>query len=572
MAEYLSPGVYVEEFESGMRPMEGVSTSTAGFIGMAEKGKTVGTPEFVTSFADFSRKFGGYLPESTYGEYRYLAYAVEQFFANGGSRCYVMRTVASDAAVASVSANGITIAAKNPGKWGNEIKVTAVAAPKGKTAVLEATGDDATGKVYTVANGSAFAEGDTIVIRNNGKVTGYNKIAMAQGNTITLAVPVKEDLVDKNPVPKKTISVCEMNVEVTYRDAVELYEGVSLNVSSASYIAKAMAKSELVDVTAGETKDAVNPLSVFTAAADPEKAVVFLAGGSDGGKKGITDDVFMGVDGGPGKRTGLAAFKELNNVSIMAIPGVTSPAVQLALVAHCANTGASFAVLDVPQDLVKPQDVLAHREKIDSDYAAMYHPWIQIYDALNKKPAYIPPSGAVCGIYARTDNERGVHKAPANEVVYNCIGLSCLYNKAEQDILNPAGVNLIRALPGQGIRVWGARTCSSNSLWKYVNVRRLFIYLEESIKSQTNWAVFEPNDEMLWARVGRTIRAFLRDMWRNGALVGTTEDQAFFVNIGRDTMSQNDILNGRLICEIGVAPSRPAEFVIFRITQFMEES
>lgn len=572
MAEYLSPGVYVEEFESGMRPMEGVSTSTAGFIGMAEKGKTVGTPEFVTSFADFNRKFGGYLPESTYGEYRYLAYAVEQFFANGGSRCYVMRTVASDAAVASVSANGITIAAKNPGKWGNEIKVTAVAAPKGKTAVLEATGDDATGKVYTVANGSAFAEGDTIVIRNNGKVTGYNKIAMAQGNTITLAVPVKEDLVDKNPVPKKTISVCEMNVEVTYRDAVELYEGVSLNVSSASYIAKAMAKSELVDVTAGETKDAVNPLSVFTAAADPEKAVIFLAGGSDGGKKGITDDVFMGVDGGPGKRTGLAAFKELNNVSIMAIPGVTSPAVQLALVAHCANTGASFAVLDVPQDLVKPQDVLAHREKIDSDYAAMYHPWIQIYDALNKKPAYIPPSGAVCGIYARTDNERGVHKAPANEVVYNCIGLSCLYNKAEQDILNPAGVNLIRALPGQGIRVWGARTCSSNSLWKYVNVRRLFIYLEESIKSQTNWAVFEPNDEMLWARVGRTIRAFLRDMWRNGALVGTTEDQAFFVNIGRDTMSQNDILNGRLICEIGVAPSRPAEFVIFRITQFMEES
>ncbi|MBC5659190.1 phage tail sheath subtilisin-like domain-containing protein [Anaerosacchariphilus sp. NSJ-68] len=572
MAEYLSPGVYVEEFESGLRPMEGVGTSTAGFVGMAEKGKVIGTPEFVTSFADFNRKFGGYLPESAYGEYRYLAYAVEQFFANGGSRCYVMRTVASDAAAAGVTANGISMQAKNPGKWGNEIKVTAVAAPKGKTAVLEATGDDATGKVYTVANGSAFAEGDIIAIRNNGKVTGYNKIAMAQGNTITLVNPVKEDLVDKNPVPKKVLSVCEMNIEIAYRDQVEIYEGVSLNINSASYIAKVLSKSELVDVTAEEGKEIGNPLAVFGAAADAEKALVFLAGGTDGGKKGITDDVFMGKDGGPGKRTGLAAFKELNNVSIMAIPGVTSPAVQLALVAHCTNTGASFAVLDVPQDLTKPQDVLAHREKIDSDYAAMYHPWIQIYDALNKKPAYIPPSGAVCGIYARSDVERGVHKAPANEVVYNCIGLSCLYNKAEQDILNPAGVNLIRALPGQGIRVWGARTCSSNSLWKYVNVRRLFIYLEESIKSQTNWAVFEPNDEMLWARVGRTIRAFLRDMWRSGALVGNTEDQAFYVNIGRDTMSQSDILNGRLICEIGVAPSRPAEFVIFRITQFMEES
>ena len=569
MAEYLSPGVYVEEFESGMRPMEGVSTSTAGFVGMAEKGKVVGTPEFVSSFADFTRKFGGYLSENTYGEYRYLAYAVEQFFANGGSRCYVMRTVAADATEAAVSANGITIKAKNPGKWGNEIKVTAVAANKGKTAVVEATGEEAN-KVYTVANGAIFAEGDTIVIKNNGKVVGYNKVAMVQGNTVKLAAPVKEDLVDKAPVPKKTLSVCEMNIEVVYKDQVEIYEGVSLNIAAPSYIAKAMAKSEIVDVTAEAVVDGVNPLSVF-GAAEAEKAIAFLAGGCDGGKKGITDDVFMGVDNGPGKRTGLAAFKEINNVSIMAIPGVTSPAVQLALVAHCANTGASFAVLDVPQDLTKPQDVLAHREKIDSDYAAMYHPWIQVYDALNKKPAYIPPSGAVCGIYARSDIERGVHKAPANEVIYNCIGLSCLYNKAEQDILNPAGVNLIRALPGQGIRVWGARTCSSNSLWKYVNVRRLFIYLEESIKSQTNWAVFEPNDEMLWARVGRTIRGFLRDMWRNGALVGQTEDQAFYVNIGRDTMSQSDILNGRLICEIGVAPSRPAEFVIFRITQFMEE-
>ena len=572
MAEYLSPGVYVEEFESGMRPMEGVSTSTAGFVGMAEKGKVIGTPEFVSSFADFNRKFGGYLPESTYGEYRYLAYAVEQFFANGGSRCYVMRTASADAAIAAVSAGGITIKAQNPGKWGNEIKVTAVAATKGKTAVLEATGEDPAAKVYTVANGSIFAEGDTVVIRNNGKAVGYNKIAMVQGNTITLALPVKEDLVDKSPVPRKVLSTCEMNMEVSYRDQVEIYEGVSLNADAASFISKVLSKSDLVDVSAEEIKEAINPLSVFGAAADADKAIVFLAGGSDGGKKAITDDVFLGVDGGPGKRTGLAAFKELNNVSIMAIPGVTSPAVQLALTAHCANTGASFAVLDVPQNLTKPQDVLAHKEKIDSDYAAMYHPWIQIYDVLNKRPAYIPPSGAVCGIYARSDVERGVHKAPANEVVYNCIGLSCLYNKAEQDILNPAGVNLIRALPGQGIRVWGARTCSSNSLWKYVNVRRLFIYLEESIKSQTNWAVFEPNDEMLWARVGRTIRAFLRDMWRSGALVGTTEDQAFFVNIGRDTMSQSDILNGRLICEIGVAPSRPAEFVIFRITQFMEES
>lgn len=572
MAEYLSPGVYVEEFESGMRPMEGVSTSTAGFIGLAEKGKTVGTPEFVSSFADFTRKFGGYLPEKPYGDYRYLAYSVEQFFANGGARAYIMRAVASDAAAASVKVGPLTISAKNPGKWGNEIKVSVVTASKGKTNVTEVSGDDKTGKVYTVANASAFAEGDTVAIKVNGKVTGYNKIAQVIGNTITFATAVKEDLVDNTAVPKKLIVSAELNVEIAYKDSVEVYEGVSFNAASASYITKVLAKSELVNVVAADTTAVAAPISYFTSEAEAEKAVVLLAGGSDGTAKGITPDIFMGVDNGPGKRTGLAAFKEINNVSIMAIPGVTDPAVQLALVTHCTNTGASFAVLDVPRELTKPNDVLTHKEKIDSDYAALYHPWIQVYDSLNKKPAYIPPSGAVAGIYARSDIERGVHKAPANEVVYNAIGLEVLYNKAEQDILNPAGVNLIRALPGQGIRVWGARTTSSNSLWKYVNVRRLFIYLEESIKAETNWAVFEPNDEMLWSRVGRTIRAFLRDMWRNGALVGSTEDQAFFVNIGRDTMSQNDILNGRLICEIGVAPSRPAEFVIFRITQYMEES
>ncbi|MCL2055585.1 MAG: phage tail sheath subtilisin-like domain-containing protein, partial [Oscillospiraceae bacterium] len=254
-------------------------------------------------------------------------------------------------------------------------------------------------------------------------------------------------------------------------------------------------------------------------------------------------------------------------VSIMAIPGITSPAVQLALVAHCSNLASRFAVLDMPLAMSKPQELLTHRDIVDSDYAAMYHPWIQVYDQQAKKPAFIPPSGAVTGIFARSDTTRGVHKAPANEVVNNALGLSCLYNKGEQDLLNPAGVNLIRALPGQGIRVWGGRTCSSNGLWKYVNVRRLFIFLEETIKSQTNWAVFEPNDEVLWMRVQLTISAFLRDMYRAGALVGAAESEAFYVNVGRDTMTQQDIINGRLICVIGVAPSRPAEFVIFRITQ-----
>jgi hypothetical protein len=225
----------------------------------------------------------------------------------------------------------------------------------------------------------------------------------------------------------------------------------------------------------------------------------------------------------------------------------------------------------MPKDTFKTKDLIDYRNMIDSSYAAMYHPWIQVFDRVTGQPDFVPPSGAVLGVYARTDTNRGVHKAPANETVF-CTGLKVNYTKGEQDILNPVGINLIRALPGQGIRVWGARTSSSNSNFKYVNVRRLFIYVEESIKANTNWVVFEPNDVALWQRVQMTITSFLDNMWRSGMLAGSSAGEAYFVEIGPSTMSRDDIANGRLICNIGIAPSRPAEFVIFRVTQYTAEA
>ncbi len=297
-----------------------------------------------------------------------------------------------------------------------------------------------------------------------------------------------------------------------------------------------------------------------------------FSGGSDGNIGGTKASDYMGSDNGPGKRTGIQAFLENAQVSIMAVPGVTDSDVQLALVAHCENTKSRFAVLDIPLDKKKVGDVLDHRNMFDTSYAALYHPWLEVFDPLARKSSYMPPSGAMAGIYARTDTERGVQKAPANEVVRGCTGLSCPYNEGEQDILNPQGVNLIRSFTGRGIRVWGARTASSNPLWKYINVRRLFIFVEESLKANTNWVVFEPNSEALWGRVQRTIELFLSSMWRSGALAGTSPGEAFFVNIGRSTMTQDDIDNGRLICNIGIAPVKPAEFVIFRITQHTVES
>ncbi|MEG1971561.1 MAG: phage tail sheath subtilisin-like domain-containing protein [Oscillospiraceae bacterium] len=572
MAEYLSPGVYVEEFESGMRAMEGVGTSTAGFIGMAEKGAVVGTPEFITSFSDYSRKFGGYLSQVSYGKNRFLTYAVEQFFANGGARCYVMRVAPSDAKAAQAVMSSLVITAKNPGKWGNDISVIVRATSKGKTQVLDVTEDavNAT-KIHTVKSATGFFVGDVVALQVGGKVVAHNRVVKVQENQICFEKEFEQDVVDTTLLPKTIIATCEVDIDIVADGAVERYDNVSLNIQSSDYITNRLAKSALVNLTATVIEDICPPMLAIAGDAETERARFSLTGGTDGSTKVEDDGLYIGGGDAPGRRTGLAAFEEIGNVSIMAIPGITSPAVQLALVAHCQNLASRFAVLDMPLEMDKPQDLLTHRAIVDSDYAAMYHPWVQVYDMGARKPAFIPPSGAVCGIYARSDTNRGVHKAPANEVVNNALGLSCLYNKGEQDLLNPAGVNLIRALPGQGIRIWGGRTCSSNSLWKYVNVRRLFIYLEETIKAQTNWAVFEPNDEVLWLRVQRTIVSFLRDMYRAGALVGSSEDEAFYVNIGHDTMTQSDILNGRLICVIGVAPSRPAEFVIFRITQNMKE-
>lgn len=569
MAEYLSPGVYVEEFDSGSSPMQGVGTSTAGFIGLAEKGAVKGAPALITSQADFNRKFGGYLQENEYGEYRYLAYAVNHFFANGGSRAYIMRVAPSDAKAASAGVPGILeFQAKDPGKWGNSIVVSVEAASKAKTQALEALGKGA----YRVKNAAGFEEGDVVVVEG-ADAPEYNIIASVKDNVITFAADFKKAPVDTNLVPKTVLKTCELNVEVKCDDKVEAYEFISLNASASNFICKKMAKSEIVLVGAKPIDKAISPIDFLKKSFGVEKGElrIALAGGSNGSIKKISAADFIGEDRGPGERTGIQAFLDNSEVSIMAVPGITDPNVQLSLVAHCENLGSRFAVLDMPKDAKSVEDVLAHREIVDSDYCAMYHPWLEVFDPLDKKSTHIPPSGSVVGVYARTDNTRGVHKAPANEPVLNCTGLYCNYNVGEQDTLNPKGVNLIRRFPGSGIRVWGARTASSNALWRYVNVRRLFIYLEESIKANTSWVVFEPNDAVLWTRVRRAVETFLEGIWRSGALAGDSPAQSYYVDIGPNTMTQADIDNGKLICEIGIAPVKPAEFVVFRITQNMNE-
>ena len=574
MAEYLSPGVYVEEFDSGSKPMEGVSTSTAGFVGLAQRGPVAGLPRLVTNFADFTRKYGGYLSENEFGEYRYLAYAVEHFFLNGGARCFVMRVAPEDAAPAvgylpKEEGAVLKVAAKNPGSWGNRLQVTISPSSKAKTQILEIITENDK-KRYRVKKAAGFHMGDIVVFQEAGTDTVvYNRIVKCQDNIVEFADDFGDSVVDTELLPTKVLSTCEFNMEVRFGDIVEAYENVSFNINEANYIVKKTEKSDLIQVEhiKGEEAQPISPFEQIAGDAKAEAVNMSFAGGSDGSVSALSPADFIGTDNGAGRRTGIQSFVDNDMVSIMAVPDVTNPNVQLSLVAHCENLASRFAVLDMPREAKKIDDILAHRDMFDSNYAALYHPWLTVFDPLDKRNIAIPPSGSVMGIYARSDNERGVHKAPANEVVRACVGLDCSFNKGEQDILNPKGVNLIRMFPGMGIRVWGARTATSDSTWKYVNVRRLFIFIEESIKANTSWAVFEPNDETLWVRVKRTIEVFLTGLWRNGSLAGTSSDEAFFVNVDRTTMSQDDIDNGRLICVIGIAPVKPAEFVIFRITQ-----
>jgi phage tail sheath protein FI len=265
----------------------------------------------------------------------------------------------------------------------------------------------------------------------------------------------------------------------------------------------------------------------------------------------------------PGPKAGPVDKDATDEIAIVAAPGQISAAVQDALLTHCETRKDRFAILDSPETIQGGIDRLPKPR--DSKYGAYYFPWIQVYDP-EKGNVYVPPSGHIAGVYSRTDSERGVHKAPANETIRGALGLKYAVSKGEQDLLNPKGINAIRHLNG-AVRIWGARTLSTDPSWRYINVRRLFIMVESSIERATQWVVFEPNDHRLWKRVTRTISSFLTLLWRNGALMGTSPEQAFYVKCDEETNPAEVVDAGQLVVEIGLAPVKPAEFVIFRIGQ-----
>jgi len=424
------------------------------------------------------------------------------------------------------------------------------------------------GNCFVVRIGSegsaAIAQGALPPVAGDGKaaaprLTARSLLAGSAGNDISVEIVDATEASDDN-----FKLVVKRNGK-----ADEEYDNVSLGKGKQNVVAAVKAASKLIELVEAASAPATRPAN----------GTVSLAGGAGKAAAKLSSDDYVGD---VADRTGFGGLETVDEVTMVCVPDVWAAhqkgwldlegvkAVQLAMIAHCELMGDRVAILDPPPDL-KPQHVLNWRRDeagYDSKYAALYWPWVKVHDPALNANILVPPSGHVAGIWGRNDDSRGVHKAPANEVVRGAISLGCDLTSREQELLNPVGVNCIRSFPGRGVRVWGARTLSSDPEWVYLNVRRLFNYLEESILTGTQWVVFEPNDDALWARVRRTITAFLTNEWRKGALFGLTPDEAFFVKCDRETNPQESIDLGQLICEIGVAPVKPAEFVIFRLSQF----
>lgn len=534
MPEYLAPGVYVEEIPSGPVSIQGVGTSTAGMVGLTERGPL--RPRMVTGWGEYQAWFGGLIDPGL----SFLPWSAKGFFDNGGQRLFVARAARDDALTATLdhttaTSQTLLVQAMGPGSWGNNVFLR-------------------------------IQPGDN-----------YDPLNPPPRPPITVTVLYYQTLPPLPLVdPFDASQIANANRRVP--DVVEQYENVGWHPDSADFFIPFInARSKLIDIDWGV------PAQPPERPDDLAFSQLLTQPGDDGTLPYVAADLLGDSSVPPGTRTGLAGLGDIDEIAILAIPdhanGTLFPgtadrdALRDELINQCELLKDRFAVVSVEAG---QGDVATLRPPRDSSYAAFYAPWIRVFDPRTSDTVLIPPAGHIAGIYARTDVERGVHKAPANEVVRGMITtdinasrkpLEFTFGKREQDIANPRSVNIIRDFRAdrRGIRVYGARTMSSDATWRYVNVRRLLLMIEESIDEGTQWVVFEPNDEPLWSRLRQSVGNFLDLTWRSGALQGSKRDEAYFVRCDRTTMTQADIDAGRLICHIGVAPVKPAEFVIFRI-------
>ena len=644
MPEYLAPGVYVEETSFRSKSIEGVSTTTTGFVGPARYGPVNGDPVLVTSLGEFGQTFGDGQPlEFTAGvkTTNYLWHAARAFFEEGGKRLYVARVFKPKSATADGRATktlttpvlpaptppvtpapveGVKLSARYPGAAGTlNVQFTldvgqnvlsfaddpaSTATPKARvrlysTALQDrdvvvitpapatpapatpppltgklfvATRDAATGAVkFNPGGGGADVDGASLVEGREVRIVRVSLAASLPGGRVSQFTGLSPDPLHQTAGRKDSLlAVFDPKSDDTTLPLAVLPEPPAaaldgIDVIKALFTGPAPALGATPNIDTIPVPARGNTLATVT---------VVLTGGDDG----LLPDLvaYTGADGNdPGTQmSGLKALESAEDISIVAAPGHTAKefaaqreSVTRLLISHAERMRYRIAVLDGPED-AKLTDIRAYRAKLDSTYAALYYPWVTVLDPITDVEINLPPSGFVSGIYARNDSNFAVYKAPANEPVRLALGFAETVNQGRQEVLNPEGINCFRFFEGRGNLLWGARTISSDQEWKYVNLRRYFAYLERSIDRGSQYAVFMPNGERLWANVRRSVAEFLLNEWQSGALLGDRPEKAYFVRCDRTTMTQNDLDNGRLVCLVGVAPLRPAEFVVFRIGQW----
>lgn len=565
--DYFAPGVYVEEVQRGSRPIEGIPTAIAGFIGFSEDvrgGAELFKPMLVTSWSQYLGYFGRPLSDGYTDFDAYLPFAVNGWFQNGGGRCWVM------------SIGTQLPKARKKGEAAPELAPVGTAIPgRGQRPSLNFS--------LRLKDDSEHHQGALATTNGNGS----SALTVANG-AVTIQI---NDSSPKESAPEETIDTGEF-FSVTVRQGsqvLERFDHLSMNSQAdtqiADYVVEALEASEYVKVAH------IDPAIGRPLSRRPSNGAYEV---SPPIETPSLQRFPREVHGNRDNRTGIRGLFEVDEITIMACPDLMKAyesglmdldqvhGVMELMVSLCEgaadgdipNPPNRMIILDPPPHKVKPQDIsqwLTEDFNRRSQFAALYYPWIQVANPRNGgKPILIPPSGHMAGVWARTDETRGVHKAPANEVPRGVTGLAYDCNFREQELLNPIGINCIRPFPNRGLRIWGARTLVEPDIteWRYINVRRLISYIEKSIELGTQWVVFEPNDRDLWERVKRTINNFLTGLWRQGALYGASPSQAFYVKCDEELNTPDTMILGRLYVEVGVCPVRPAEFVIFRVSQW----
>ncbi|MEG4534428.1 phage tail sheath C-terminal domain-containing protein [Microcoleus sp. D2_18a_D3] len=544
--DYFAPGVYVEEIDRGSRPIEGVQTNIAGFIGFTEairNGAEIGKPMLVTSWNQYLEYFAKENSDGFTDFGAYLPFAVNGWFLNGGARCWI-----------------VSIGTQLP-----------------KPA--ESTTQPGLESTALTVKTSAKRESLQFILKQGEEETDPSAVKVEISPSEPRSYP--EDPNAPAPVPAEFFTV------VIKREGQELERHENLTMDRD-------VRPEVGDYAVTKLQEASQYVTVMDLT---QRGLPLTRRPLDGQYEvspppllPTQENLYGYVQGVRDDRSGIQGLFEIDEITIVACPDLMLAHKQGLIdrdqlhglmdlmVSLCENAAPNppnrMVVLDTPHDCIKPQQVtnwLDNEFSRRSMFAALYYPWIKVPNPRNAgKPILIPPSGHMMGVWSRTDETRGVYKAPANETPRGVIGLSYDCNFREQELLNPKGINCVRTFPNRGIKIWGARTLvePEKTEWRYISVRRLMSYINKSIELGTQWVVFEPNDQDLWARVRRTVSNFLERLWREGALFGASPEQAFYVKCDEEINPPETMILGRLYIEVGVCPVRPAEFVIFRISQW----